>query len=755
MKWKNRKKSLSGKMAGYFFVCSICFAFIGAVLHVLFEHDERLDHIDTSVHRIEERRVSSIVYDVENGDIKSLKDHLLHISEAIHSIGYIAVVNDNDAILTSRGLSDSHLVVRKVKLVSNVMETEKNVGTLIVGFDIADMRNIFFVDFAKYYVIQIIQGICVMIVIFIFVRHRMVKPLKVMINNVSSIETIDLLKNSDTQLFDQGLLNRSDEIGYMAKAISAMRDRLKRSLCDLHESELYSQLLIDNVPIATLVVRNAKIVFCNQYARDLFAIGDDLIIGTMFIDHVDPDSRSIIASCHDSSISIIACDHCAEEDCERAREEFCVTISGTEEDKKYARVVFVKNKRNTKSTRLVFLKDVTEEVRLQNEQKMLNRRIMRSQKMESLGTLVGGIAHDFNNILTGIMGFAQLAKIKSTEQEVIGDIDIVFGASKRAQKLISQLLTFCRTGQSQDKSVLRVNDMATEVVELLSSTVPSTIEFKIVTTSAGKVLADVTQIHQLLMNLCVNGVHAIQHTDVSNVGLISIELQDVHLTSADASLFLHISMGDFVKIVVKDDGCGMTDEVIDRIFDPHFTTKDVGKGTGMGLAVSYGIVMDNDGDIAVYSTIGKGTRFEVFLPITEKEIVGKNVEICEPGTVCGTGMILLVDDEIINTGLFESTLEGFGYKTHVSNFPREAFDYFITHRESIDCIVTDLIMPEINGITLARMIREVDPVIPIILCTGCLEAQDKSDIKEAGINEVLYKPVDGVDIAAAICRHVS
>jgi PAS domain S-box-containing protein len=376
------------------------------------------------------------------------------------------------------------------------------------------------------------------------------------------------------------------------------------------------------------------------------------------------------------------------------------------------------------------LRDVTLELKLERE-------LRQSQKMEAIGTLAGGIAHDFNNILTAIIGYTDMAQRKLSPSDAIArDLERVQDASSRAKELVSRILTFSRQSDQKWKP-LQLTAIIDEVMKLLRSTLPTTIEIQqeIATVPNGDtVLADPTQIHQVLMNLGTNAAYAMR----TDGGVLRVSLLNIDADAELTAFHPDIKPGPYVRLVVSDTGHGMENSVRERIFDPYFTTKKAGEGTGMGLAVVQGIVKSHGGAISVYSEPGQGTAFHIFLPRFGGELEQQVVtnQLAEEGTE----RILFVDDEPMLAELGQELLESLGYSITISLSSREALDLFRKDPHAFDLVITDMTMPGLTGKELAKELLDVRPNIPIILCTGFSELINEQLAKETGIKGYIMKP---------------
>ena len=372
------------------------------------------------------------------------------------------------------------------------------------------------------------------------------------------------------------------------------------------------------------------------------------------------------------------------------------------------------------------------------DQKNLEERLRHSRKMEAMGTLAGGIAHDFNNILTAVLGNAEMGLLRIPEDSrAQHNLKEILKAGRRARDLVKQILTFSRQ-EKQEPKPLQITPIVNEVVRLLRASLPTAIEIrKEIAPSAGIILADPIQMHQLLMNLCTNAGHAMQETG----GILEIKLGNVFKETDTVFHDFDLKRGHHVELIVSDTGCGIDREIIERIFDPFFSTKTFGEGSGMGLAVVHGIVKSLNGAIKVESELGKGSAFRVFLPRIEGDS-GRETDGAEP--VCNSDQIpriLFIDDDDVLLKVGERMLERLGYRVTGKNNAVEALASFETNPDQFDVVITDQKMPKMDGLRLAQGIRDVRPDIPIIMCTGYTEEIENAKLKNLGIWELVRKPV--------------
>ncbi|PKN04278.1 MAG: hybrid sensor histidine kinase/response regulator [Deltaproteobacteria bacterium HGW-Deltaproteobacteria-9] len=377
------------------------------------------------------------------------------------------------------------------------------------------------------------------------------------------------------------------------------------------------------------------------------------------------------------------------------------------------------------------LRDITDHKKLQAQ-------FYQAQKMEAIGTLAGGIAHDFNNILTGIMGYTELLLMTyKTDGKLQNYLGQIHQAGERARSLVQQILTISRRVE-QKIQPMEVAPVVREVLKLLRSSLPTTIEIRqdiAISSGKGIVVADPTQIHQVLMNLCTNAAHAMRTKGgVLSVSLSEVEVDTMTIFSRDKSL----QAGPYVKLTVSDTGHGMDAAVRDRIFEPYFTTKEIGEGTGLGLAVVLGISKNYGGAVTVYSEPSKGTTFDVLLPATKQD-VEQRIESAE-ALHGGNERILFIDDEEIVVNLGKTILESLGYAVTAKTNSLEALEVFRACPDAYDLVITDMTMPGMTGIDIATALMVIRTDIPIILCTGYSDLINADQAKEEGMRDFIMKP---------------
>ena len=391
--------------------------------------------------------------------------------------------------------------------------------------------------------------------------------------------------------------------------------------------------------------------------------------------------------------------------------------------------------------------DISDRKRMEEEKTKLESQLQQAQKMEAIGTLAGGIAHDFNNILFPMIGFLEMMMedVPKNNSLQTGLKEVMTGA-KRAAELVKQILAFSRQTEQERKPV-KIQVILEEILNLIRASIPTTIEIHHdISDGCGFVMADSIQIHQVVMNLITNAYHAMQDTG----GRLEIFLKEVNLGPSELKNST-LNPGKFVCFGVADTGTGMNKGMIKRIFDPYFTTKDIGKGTGLGLSVAHGIIKSHGGNLTVKSEPGKGTRFQIFLPVLDTRPEAGETEKQEP-VQKGTGSILLIDDDEMVVKMEHQMLEGFGYQVTSRTSSLDALDTFQTNPEKFDLVITDMTMPGLTGVELSHKLLEIKPGMPIIICTGFSEQIDEAKAENLGISGYVNKPVVRSVLARTIRR---
>ncbi|NBV20561.1 MAG: response regulator [Proteobacteria bacterium] len=381
------------------------------------------------------------------------------------------------------------------------------------------------------------------------------------------------------------------------------------------------------------------------------------------------------------------------------------------------------------------------------DRKHLEEQLRQAQKMEAIGQLAGGIAHDFNNLLTAIMCNVELVRSMAPDDPVLPDCHAaILVATERARDLVRQILAFSRR-QEHQRQPMQLHVVIKEALKLLRATVPAAVEFRASIPLTPTVLANPSEIHQVTLNLCTNAWHALQ----GRAGTIRVELAETEVSPDFARLHPDLRPGPYVSLTVADNGCGMDTATLQHIFEPFFTTKPLGEGTGLGLAVVHGIVKTHDGGIVVESQPGQGTSFSLYFPVFEAEAMADPAQPA-PLRTGKDERVLFVDDEEPLAKLGQVLLSRLGYRATTLTSPVEALALFERDPRQFDLVITDLNMPGLSGLELARKLFELRPGLPIILTTGFSATLTLESLREQGIRELLHKPYDLRGITEALRR---
>ena len=394
-------------------------------------------------------------------------------------------------------------------------------------------------------------------------------------------------------------------------------------------------------------------------------------------------------------------------------------------------------------------RDITERRQAEETLRRSEEKLRQGQKLEAIGKLAGGIAHDFNNILSAILGYAELsAEEVLPEHPVKSNLDQIIKAAKRAGDVVHQILAFSRK-LDQERRPIYLQTIVDEALKLLKATLPSTIEIRTrVDSQCGPVLADPTQMHQVILNLGTNAAHAMQEG-----GVLKVELDPVRADRGPLCQLQDLAPGEYVRLSVCDTGPGIDPEIQKRIFEPYFTTKAAGQGSGLGLAVVHGIIQSHGGAILVKTARGQGACFEAYLPCSKEKPA--NPIVPSPEIAKGQGRILLVDDEEAIVNLGRRSLEKLGYSVTGETRSNRALEIFLEHPDQFDLVITDQTMPNFTGISLANELWKIRPELPIIISSGYSEQVTSEKAASLGFHSFLGKPYTTADLAKAIRQSLS
>jgi PAS domain S-box-containing protein len=513
----------------------------------------------------------------------------------------------------------------------------------------------------------------------------------------------------------------SDEIGKLATAFNQMSESLRNREAALKESEeKYRRLFeLESDAIFLIEDKTGIILEVNLTASRMYGYSRDELL------HMNERDLSIAVENHTqphngNSISISVFYH-RRKDGTVFPVEISVTCLSWQ----------------GKDVRISAVRDVTERINAEEERTKLEAKLSQAQKMEAIGTLAGGIAHDFNNVLGIIVVNSELAMYDTPEgSQAHESLEEIMKACLRARDMVRQILAFSRKDEARTKPIM-ITSIVKESIKLFRSSMLADIDvIQDIRSESDIIMADPTQIHQILMNLYSNAAYVLKGTG----GTITIAMDNIDLLEGrNMAEYPGLIPGKYLRISVSDTGKGIPPDILDRIFDPYFTTKKFGEGTGMGLAIAHGIVKSHGGAITVESELGKGTAFKVLFPVIEANIrLDDEYEMFCPS---GTERILFVDDEKPISDAMNLMLTRLGYKVTSRTDSFEALKLFRENFKSFDLMITDLVMPHMTGLELSKEVSSIRPDMPIILCTGYSETINDEMTSQAGIRYRTTKPL--------------
>lgn len=590
-----------------------------------------------------------------------------------------------------------------------------------------------------------------------FISTVITSPLKKMVLTIEQISRGDLSKRI--------ILSSNDEVGDLAASFNLMVDNLEayskrmteltdnlekkvtertkefelevneRRLAQeaLEKSEEKYRRLVDNSLVGIYIIQDCLLKFCNQQYANIFGYqGPGEMLGKHMEELLTKESRNFLD--HEASLK-------ETNKKDTARFEF----KGLKKDGTIIDIEVLENYIVYQGKPAVqgILIDITERKQFDEEKRQLEAQLQHVQKMESLGRLAGGIAHDFNNILSAVIGYAELTLNEvRKESKVAANLEQILAASNRAKDMIKQILIFSRKSEQERKPIM-LADVVSETLKLMRSILPTTIEIRQhLEVGLSPIMADASEMHQVIMNLCANASYAMRDKG----GVLEVVLKEIEVGSEIIErIALH--SGRYQQLTISDTGHGIPEEIKSRIFEPYYSTKKVGEGTGMGLAVVHGIIKSHEGEITVYSEPEKGTSFRIFLPVSDQQVVKAPVIERKKMLPRGSELILFIDDEPQLAELGKDMLELLGYKVIIRTCAIEAMEIFRKSPDQFNLIISDQTMPKMTGVQLANEVRKINPDIPVIVCSGFSETINEENYSSQGINAFIMKPIVRSDLA--------
>jgi PAS domain S-box-containing protein len=727
------------------------------------EYNRDIDAIEEQFTRIGKLFTQPLIQALWYFDENSLRVQLEGIAN-LRDIEYLELSGEQNVHIAVGQKISKSTVTQELPLLYKGQNFEREIGRLKI---VASMTGVYSRLFERMLTILISQGIKTFLVsafIFYIVHSLIIKHLVFLSSYFKNLETG---KPPPVVKLDRTLKSSGDELDQMVHSINSMAERqystfeeiekiVRERTTDLHKTneqlhhEILDRKLIEQKLSESLESSDEaqRLAHMGHFVRNWQTNEGTWSDGFYHLLGYEPDE---IPCTHEEFVSRVH-----PEDRQTFAEQ--ITASITTGDlldmefrilRKDGEIRFIHTRARIKydskgqplSLNGTFV-DITERKKAEEENEKLEFQLQQAAKMQAVGTLTGGIAHDFNNIFAAILGFAELIKQDvSTESQIAQDIKDIITSGRRGADLVKHLLAYSKqTGK--EKRIIFPHLVTKEAMNMLRATLPTSIDIKEdIDTTCGAVLANPANLQQIVVNLCNNASQSMDEMK----GVLEVHLSSREITPKNSPPGSNLASGTYIVLAISDDGCGMDEVTKIRVFDPYFTTKEMGTGAGLGLglAVVQGIVHDCNGFIQVDSVVGKGSTFSVYLPVSEhsakKTTTFKNRE---------TGLkdgpkerILVVDDDPLLTTLNERRLTNNGYQVTCSTESQEALEIFLGSPDNFDLIITDQTMPGITGADFAKEVLKVRPEMPIIMCTGHSDTVSEEKALSLGITKFVYKPI--------------
>ncbi|MEQ8408157.1 MAG: response regulator [Gammaproteobacteria bacterium] len=665
--------------------------------------------------------------ELANDVLSGLMNHVLFTEVTIQDeLGQVLATQSRERQQTTGLASLIEVEPQALSLALPLPQSEELLGSLNVVLDIQAGLSDFY-ERATFSALALsVEAVVLAVVIFFVVVYLVTNPLSMLAERLAQI------KPGSEKRLQVPARHKDDELGQLARSTNNYLDTVFNYQKELEESRQRLQDTLDNLIEGVIIVDgNGFIVELNRAAEKMLGYLQNSSVGHPLVGFLADEGITSFAELRSQAR---VNQHAGLRSYIRHRNG---DLHAVEINKAY----FAKE---SSDNSLWTIRDISEREDAEKERRELEEQLRHSQKMQAIGTLAGGIAHDFNNILAGISGYTELAQMELEQGQLNKEhLASIIKASNKAAQLISRIMVFSRK-QEERREVIDMNDVAHECLSLLRQTIPSTISIKEeVPESALHIIGDETMMHQVLMNLFANAASALK----DNPGEITICMDTVDRealseASTDAISKKSLAPADrYLRVVVTDDGPGIPAEIIERIFEPYFTTKPQGEGTGIGLALVHSIVESHGGRIHASNT-ETGARFAVVLPLHAAEEPAAVQTIAdEVFPALGHGKILIVEDDDILAALYPQLMQSLGYDHVMADNGKAGLAIYREQPNEFDLVITDQTMPELNGDKLILAIRQINPRQPVILCTGYSEVMNADRAQELNINRFLTKPV--------------
>ncbi len=723
------KSILARRFILYILLFSSLITLLGTSLQIYLDYSKDKINIQKTLDQIQTSHLQSFVNNVWVSDQEQINIYLQEIL-ALPDMQYIEIVRGDQEKVSFGTRKSKNILSCEYPLVYSFRNKDINLGSLYIE---ATLDNVFQRLSSRVSVILLTQGVQILLVsLFIFLIFYLLVG-RHLLNMADYARGLDL-QTIDTPLrLFRSKRGQNDELDLVVSSLNQMRTSLLVDIArrekiekEVVRSKAEFEAIFNSITDAVVFVDTEWcIVRINPAFTEKFGYTFEEVKGksTEFI-YVDPGTfkMQVLKRYHqDAEIKQSVYEM------EYRRKDGTVFPAET-------LGAHVQNQAGEVIGFLGIMRDISDRKQAEEEKNNLEAHLRQAYKMEAIGTMAGGIAHDFNNIMAIILGNAEMAKGDIPPGNPANhNIEEILEASNRAKDLVRQILAFSRK-EKQRHVPINPQAIIKETLKLLRSTTPTTVSIiQTISNNCGTIKADPTQLHQLIMNLFVNAVYAMDEK-----GAITVNLQEVNLNREVHAHNGTMSPGHYAMLSISDTGCGMDEDEMGRIFDPFYTTREMGKGTGMGLSVVHGIVKSHGGFITIDSELGKGTVFKVFFPVS-KEVAVKENGVTKP-LQTGTERVLLVDDEESLLSVAQRMLTALGYKVTTKISSVEALEIFKLNPDQFDFIITDQSMPDMSGAELVAEILKVRPDIPIILCTGYSTKVSEDNAKEKGISKYINKP---------------
>jgi two-component system, cell cycle sensor histidine kinase and response regulator CckA len=701
---------------------------MGSSLQIYTEYRNDRGVINDKLRQIEKVHLESLtigLWRIDNTQIQLQLNNILLLGDIVR-----LEIFEGGQLIFSAGPTapDERMITQHYPMLYNNAGKQENIGELVAH---ASLSNVYDRLFKRTFVILATQGMQTFLVslFILYLIYRLVIQHLLTISAYTQMLRIGALGKELTIDRKRSATAVSDEIDLLVDAINTMRRRLaddlqrrKRAERDLRMSEEKYRTLVETMPLGVqLTDREGRIIFSNPAHHRIQNREPGELVGKFIWDLVDaPADKEHTRNYYRSLL----------------KEQPHPTTYFSKDRTKNGHLIhtqinwdYIRDEYGEVQRILSVINDISELKRLEAE-------LLQARKMESLGTLTGGIAHDFNNILSVIIGNNELAMDDMSNHEAIRKcLKQIHFAALRAKDIVGQLLSYSRKSH-QEKDTVKAATLLEDALRFLRPLIPATIKVEAdIDLKEETLMGAPTQLHMALMNICVNAAQAIEETG----GSIKVHANKVDLEPAMIGKHTGLQPGKHIEITIEDDGPGIPPEVMDRIFDPYFTTKAVGKGSGMGLAVVQGVVQSHGGTISVQSDHGKGTRFQLLFPMVSVEQPAER-EVSRPEIPMGNERILFVDDEAAIVMMTEQMLRRLGYQVESCSHPDDALACFSADPMRFDLLITDMSMPSMSGDQLASAILTIRPGLPLILSTGYSNKLNGVSPSDLGASAILHKP---------------